>query len=365
MPDLPLKEKEEKYEDFFNVVYRAFEKVREVSKTSVDRFYSIGGYKICLRFANPTLIPYITPALDHMLCEAVPSPALTICICDSVSTRTALPFLGPLNEYLNDEEVERRTGQKTIYMNLDRRVTNPSKINMLNTRSNIAIHWVRDASIFHYEEIALPLKMIFHWWMHGHGCQIVHGAAVGLPEGGVLLAGKAGAGKSTSTLACLSSDLLHVGDDWIVLQREPTPLAHTLYNSVMLNPAHLMKMFPQLLPMVSNARQLDTEKAIVFLKDHYKHKLISNFPIKAALLVNITDLEQTTIKKASCVDILNGLIPHTFYWDSRYGTGQGNLENLHQIVKQLPVFTLEAGRNLSGHPREILDLLSKLRIMVA
>jgi hypothetical protein len=197
--------------------------------------------------------------------------------------------------------------------------------------------------------------------MEENGCQILHGAAVGLPNGGVLLAGRGGSGKSTTSVACLDSDLLHVGDDWVLLQRQPAPVIHALYNSVKLHPDHLRKRLPQLLGMVSNLEKLDTEKAIVFLNKHYKHKLINSFPLKAIVLLRVTGNGGGSIKKASAFDVLMGLIPDTCYVDhSNPERIQKNLENLTQLAKGLPTYRLEVGSDLPAIAAAILDLLSKI-----
>jgi hypothetical protein len=351
---------DKKSEDFFKTVYRAFEKASRSSQNSTDRYYRIGGYPICLRFADPALIPYITPALDHMLCEAVSSPALTICICDSLSTRTALPFLGPLNEYLAYTHTRRYKDLK-VYMHIERGLAGASPIlNMLNTQTNVGIYWVRDVFKFPYHEIAAPLRVILHWWMLRHGRQIIHGGAVGLPEGGVIIAGKAGAGKSTTSLACLDSKLLHIGEDWVLLQQKPKPMVCTLYNSAKLNHEHMSQRLPQLLPMVSNLENLDKEKAMIFLNKFYKHKIGDRVPLKAILLPYVTDLTVTEVKKVSPTAALAGLIPDTFYIDSFTGTNQESLENLHQLVQQVPAYALQVGTDLAGISGAILDLLAKI-----
>ena len=173
---------------FFEQVYHTFQQAERLAGGSVDRLYTIGGYTIQLRFAGPVLIPFITPALEHLAAKPGSAPVLTVCLWDSVSTGTKTPpppwsaddyiARGEIRGYNNDHI-------HTVFH------VGAGVLSMLDTRQDLALHWVRDARQFPYYESAAPLRAILHWWMRNHGRQLVHGGAVGTSMGGVLLAGKA------------------------------------------------------------------------------------------------------------------------------------------------------------------------------
>jgi hypothetical protein len=338
---------------FFETVYRAFQQAEEAVGGPIDRFYAIGAYTIRLRFAGSALIPFITPAFEHLAVQPVPAPALTVCLWDSVSTRTNMPpppwssdayiARGEISGY-NDECI------LTVF-NLG-----PGMLNVFDATRDVALFWIQDATSVPYYETGTPLRTILHWFMRNHERQFVHAAAVGTSKGGVLLAGKGGSGKSTTTLACLSSDLMYVGDDYVLLGGQPAPYVYSLYNSAKLD-ADSIQRLPHLVPKVSNFDRLPIEKALIFLKDHYPDKLTTGFPIRAILVPRITGLPETRLTKSSPAAGLMALAPSTIF--QLPGARNDDFQNLIGIVKQVPSFDLELGTDLTRIPEVILGLLSK------
>ena len=75
---------------------------------AIDRFYQVDGYTIRLSFAGSAIIPYVTPALEHLSTQPTCSPSLTICVWDNISTSTILPPLpGALNDYVTRRGIRR------------------------------------------------------------------------------------------------------------------------------------------------------------------------------------------------------------------------------------------------------------------
>lgn len=338
---------------FFETVYRAFQQAEEAAGGPIDRFYAIGAYTIRLRFAGPALIPLITPAFEHLAAQPDSAPALTVCLWDSVSTRTNMPpppwssdayiARGEIRGY-NDEYI-------CTFVDLG-----SGMLCMLDTTRNEALFWIHDATFVPYYETGTPLRAILHWFMRNHERQFVHAAAVGTSKGGVLLAGKGGSGKSTTTLACLSSDLMYVGDDYVLLGGQPAPYVYSLYNSAKVD-ADSINRFPHLVPIVSNSDRLPQEKALIFLKDHYPDKLTTGFPIRAILVPRITGLPETRLTKSSPAAGLRALAPSTIF--QLPGARNDDFQNLTGIVKQVPSYDLELGTDLDRIPNVISDLLSE------
>jgi len=338
---------------FFKAVHQAFQRAEQAASGPIDRFYTMGGYTIRLRFAGPALTQFITPALEHLAVEPGLASALTICLWDSASTRTKMPP----PPWSADDYIAR--GEVRGY-NDDRMYTafhlGSGTLSMLDTRLNLALYWIRDASRIPYYEKGFPLRAILHWWMCNHKRQLVHAGAVGTSRGGVLLVGKGGSGKSTTALACLHSEMLYVGDDYVLLSGQPTPFVYSLYNSAKLDADHIWRL-PHLLPTVSNRERLDTEKALIFLHDHYPDKVTMGFPVRAILLPHIADLPDTRLKRTSPAASLAALAPSTIFQlpVARHEAFQ----NLADFVKQVPSYVLELGTDLSRIPDVILELLSE------
>jgi hypothetical protein len=336
---------------FFKELYQTFERAEQLAGGSVNRFYTIGGYVVRLRFAGPALIPFIAPALEHLAVEPGSAPALTVCLWDSVSTRTEMPP----PPWSADDYIAR--GEVRGYSDTDIHTTfhlGSGILNMVDTSLNVALFWICDATSIPYYETGAPLRTILDQWMRGHDRQLAHAAAVGTAEGGVLLAGKGGSGKSTTALTCLSSGLLYAGDDYVLLGGRSTPFVYSLYNSAKLDAEHLQRL-PRLLPLVSNSEKLDAEKALIFLHDHHPERVTKGFPVRATLLPRVTGLLDTRVQEASPAESLAALAPSTIF--QLPGAGAEAFKYLSAFVRQVPGYVLELGTDLSRIPDVVLGLL--------
>ena len=96
-----------------------------------------------------------------------------------------------------------------------------------------AVMWAHDLDALPPWEHSSPLRAAARWWAAHQGGAMVHAGAVGDGERCVLLVGAGGAGKSTSTLACLDRGLQVLGDDYCLLQppgaANAVPSVHGMY----------------------------------------------------------------------------------------------------------------------------------------
>lgn len=344
-------ERDAKANAFFEAAYGTFEQAERLADGLFERHYVIGGYPVHLSFAGSALVPRITPALEHLAGNSDSEPSLTICLWDSVSTQTTMPAPPwSAGDYVTRGEIHgfnSRNFQTAFFPWF-------GALSMLNTSSDLAIYWIRDAAQIPYFETGAPVRAILHWWMRNRGRMVAHAAAVGKPEGGVLLVGKGGSGKSTTALSCLDSELLLAGDDYVLLGEGTAPYVHSLYNTAKLDPDHTQR-FPHLLPAISNRDRLDTQKALIFLKDHYPQKIAASFPVKAILVPRITGDPDTLIEEASVAAGLAALIPSTLF--QQPGAGRQDFERLSSYVKSLPSYYLNLGRDIPAIPSAILEFL--------
>ena len=278
--DLPEAEKPDPVR-FFNNFFQSYQKAAHKVGGQIDRFFVIGGQAIRLRFAGPALMPLLTPALDHLASPETADPDLTIYIWDNASTTTDPPQLPPavamprgdIPGYVSDR----------IYSHLG-----PDFFSILDAQRAMAIYWCADAGQLPLYERGAPLRSIIHWWLRLSGLQLIHAGAVGTTDGGILLAGKGGSGKSTTCLACLHAGLLYVSDDYSLISLEPKPHVHSIYNTAKLRPDNLFRL-PQMGDKIYNVDSLHTRKALffaaIFSAEHrHQHALKGNFvaPCKRA-----------------------------------------------------------------------------------
>ncbi|MEC4982475.1 MAG: hypothetical protein SAJ37_05470 [Oscillatoria sp. PMC 1068.18] len=327
----------------------------------VERFYNIGDYPVRLCFAGEALIKSLTPAIAHLEIPATPSPALTIQIFDSASTQTELPLLvSSLVSLLSQRwwKYEDKRGQVTEYSG-DRIQTAfhpyPNRFNLVDLEENQGIYWIEDAENFPYYEIGAALRIILHWWLSKRSRQYVHAGAVGTPDGGVLLVGKGGSGKSSTALACLDSDLSYASDDYCLVRTTPEPYVYSLYNTGKLKGEADLKRFPELIPQLENRDRLDEEKAMIFVHKYYPEKVISGFPIRAILIPQVTGKPDTKLLKATAGRALSALAPSTIL--QLPGATQTSLKTMAELVRKVPCYHLHLGTEIKQIPGAIAQLL--------
>jgi hypothetical protein len=344
----------------FTAFYHSFLTAKE-SVGQKKRFYDIGGYIICLNFAGEGLISKIHPALAHLEVKLVENPDFTICLWDTVSTNTPPSLFMSLYiqimksywcEYLGTRKEIKEFNSDRIYGGFH---IGPNILSMFDKKKNIGIYWVEDAQEIPYYEHGSPLQTILNWWTTTRDRQYVHAGAVGLPHGGVLIAGKGGSGKSTSCLACLDSDLNYASDDYCLISCHPQPYVYSLYNTVKLVGMEDFKRFPHLTTMIANQQTLAHEKVMIFLHQHYQNKIVKGFPIKAILAPTITGKKNTRIIATSPMNALKALAPSTLFQLSRIG--KQALQTMSALTQEVDCYTLELGTDISQVPNVILELL--------
>lgn len=338
---------------FFDAVYQAYEDAEAASECPIDRYFLIGGLPICLRFAGPALLPYILPALAHLATTPVPNPTLTVRLWESTSTHTnpPPPPWGGYGPYTRRGDV--------VGYNDDRISTaynvSANVLTMLDRKVGLGLYWTRDVRRLPGYEMSAPLRPILHWWANRYGRQCVHGGGVGTPDGGVLLAGKGGSGKSTAALSCLTSGLAYLSDDYCLVATDPAPYAHSLYSSAKLDADNIHRV-PHVRRALSNADRLDKEKALFFLHEHYPERIIAGFPIRALLLPSVTGRPETTLAPASERSALMALALSTM--SQLPGAGHTTLQILNRLVTQVPRYHLQLGTDLARIPDVVRGLLT-------
>jgi hypothetical protein len=186
----------------------------------------------------------------------------------------------------------------------------------------------------------------------------VHGGAVGTPDGGVLLVGKGGSGKSTCSLVSLASELRYAGDDYTMVSVQPRPWVHSLYSSGKVDPGNLWRV-PHLEPAVSNRGYLATEKAVVFVDQHFPGRPIDGFPLRAIVLPTITGGPRTRAVPTSRAAALAALAPSTVF--QLHTAGREALKYMGSLVLAVPAYVLELGSDVRVVPDVLLELLGGLR----
>jgi len=317
------------------------------------RTFELGGHRIRMQFAGTRLLDQMTRALAH--CVSTEGPAeLRVLFFDTESTRTPMapPAWSP----------EQYTGGGQISGFHNERVETSYQVGWdvfqcLDRERGVAVYWTPSWRVLPWWEASFPLRVILHWWLRDTQLQPVHAAAVGNADGGVLIAGPCGAGKSTTALSCLGSRLKYAGDDYSLVRVAPQPYVHCLYNTAKLDPEGLSR-FPHLARRVANRDRLDREKAMLFLNESLPEALIGGFPVRAVMVPEVTGRRDTALEPAAQSLAMLALAPTTTkHLPSERARTVGKLVRL---TKSAACYRLLAGTDLAQIPAALTNLVERL-----
>jgi len=340
--------------NYYDAVRKNFEEIKTLSGDLREyRFKIAGRFLVSIKFTSKHLASELTKSFSHLSCSSSAKPDLTILAWDSSMDRNRpapYPFWnnsrGMLyRDFLSSDRV-------MVACDLE-----PNRLSLLDIKADTALYWIDDADRMPYYEKGSPFRFILHWWLSGKRCQFIHAAAVGKKDGGVLLGGAGGSGKSTAALACLDSDLLYAGDDYCLVDLQDGLRVHSIYNTAKLKGAEDLKRFPKLADAVVNPRRTSGEKAIMFLGDIYREKMIKDFPLKAILIPQYTGREDTVMRKAANEEALRAIFPSTAIQARGYGVS--DFYSVFRLVKQTPSYVLETGADLEKIAGTISKFLSE------
>lgn len=338
--------------EYFDAVYQTFQKAAQRTVNSTEYFYLIGGRPVRLCFAGLHLVPLVTPAFEHLLIDQSLEPALTICLWDSQSTQTEFP-LRPW-----PPEARQKTGEIEGFCDVRIKIVEingTDSVILFDAERKLALYWKKDINQFRSWEYASPLREVLHLWTSNSPFQLIHAGAVGTRDGGVLLVGKGGSGKSTTTLACLNAGMSYLGDDYVMVDDQSKPRVYSLYNTAKLFPDDLKK-FPTLQSSVNGIDDFFDEKKILFLHKEHAEEIVTHLPIKVILLPKVTGRTNTQITESNASQALLALAPTVLL--QLPSDAETSMLKMSELVKRVPCFTLELGTDLSQIPNVITQLLS-------
>lgn len=315
--------------------------------------YRVSDHTVRLEFAGGALVAAFTRAIAHLEIPPMLDPDLHIHLWEIAETGVPLPPpLWDVHAYSRRGEVEGfNDGTRFTIYHPDSRVL------FLYDAAN------RNAYVAVFEQQTLPayeraasLRPIFFPWLATFDTQYAHAAAVGLPTGGALLVGSSGAGKSTTSLACLDSELYFAGDDYCAIRTDDNPRVNSLYNSGKAS-AETIRRLPFLEPHIRFWDREGSDKAIFFFHETLAGKLVIQFPLRAILIPRVTGERDTRVTPASAHAALLAVAPSTV---SQLATADGKVfTRLAALVRRIPCWNLELGTDMQQIPATIGRVLER------
>jgi hypothetical protein len=314
------------------------------------RRYRIAGKRLDIRFLGDRLVPHITPALAHLECgpDAGP-PDLELVCWDCSELGLAYPDAPVAKaEFTPRCEIPALT-DASIHTAFEPQA---KLLSLFDRDAGKAWYVVGDAREMPRFDKAEPVRAILSWFCRAHGRQFVHAGAVGHEDGGVLLLGRSGMGKSNTALACLQSPLGYAADDFCAISTTGQPTAHSIYSTAKTRQSDWRR-FPFFAGLAPDIDPEGREKTIYFLNQATPEKLLLRFPIRALLIVRRSE-GPTRLTAALPEAVMTEIAPDT----TRLLPDAGGevFAAVSRLARAAPAYTLHLG----GGPADIAPTIDRL-----
>jgi hypothetical protein len=319
----------------------------------LEHFYEIGSRIARLRFVGPTLVETLTRAIEHLRHEPVGSPDITINIWDSETTGVPLsPLLQALIDSIHANPFGLLTPRHEIAVLSNDRVAATFELGsgvliLFDRQRNEVVYWVRDPLNLPYYERGAPFRTAFNWGLARHGVQCIHAAAVGTEQGAILITGRSGSGKSTTALACITSSLKYLGDDYCAFSTADDPEVFSLYNTGKLNDDADLERQPHFAPWIVNPERTGDEKYVMYLGEQVPDRIIRRAPLRAIVIPQITKTTRPRLQPTSSAAAMRALAPSSMF--QLPGAADDALFRMAWLSRTLPSYTLECGPDLAAN----------------
>jgi hypothetical protein len=313
---------------------------------------SMAGLSIRFSFAGDAMRERLLPAL---ISNAVVrhEPDLTLRVWDCASAGLPAPGLPWRPEDVGPRgavEVATSSTIRTAFM------VGSSALSMLDLDRGIGLFRVRDAEALPWYERAAPFRTLLHWALELRGCRFVHAAAVATAEGGALLAGRGGSGKSTTAMLCLENGFGYAGDDYVGITTNGEPRVHALFTSAKLS-ASSIDWLPFLRPAIRVQPHGD-EKGVALIGELLPQQIAPSFPLRAVIVPSVAG-GTSRLRRISGGAALRALAPTTLF--QLPGSGAEAFAHVAEIVRRLPAWALELGDDRAEIPGLVARAIEESR----
>ena len=314
----------------------------------------IAGFRVRVRVVGATLARTAFAALHHLpTWTNGTAPDLRIDVWDAAATgivaprpRTRPGYVKP-GILLKASRNDRFVGEARDHGEL-----------WLDRHESRIVGWFDSPERLNLDERARPFHKLLSAWLEQRGVQFVHAGLVACHGNGLLFVGNGGAGKSTSSIACLRSGMGYLGDDFVGFSSAGGSfVGHGIYGSCLLN-VHHIKRFSDLEAIAHAAHHSFEDKNVVYLRDAFPGAMRSEIEIKALLLPRVVDAQSTRTRTASKAEALMAIAPTSVMFLPR--PSRSAFERVSNLVESMPCFWLELGRDVETIPTAVRSLVDEL-----
>jgi hypothetical protein len=339
-------------------VVEAFEQARCARPAAVhESSFLFGGHVVRLRVVGHTLAHYLSRPFAHLqvASKSVGPPDLAIDLWDGAETGVAHPSdtaqeCGSRSWTVGSGVATSFDGGRIF------RYAQPSSITWLDRGAGHIVGWRASGQDLILDERSKPLPVLLGIWYFDRGIHVIHAGLVARGGSAVLVGGPKGAGKSTTTLACLRLGFDILGDDQVGLQQleDGSFVGHSLYSGARLQPNHA-RHFPHLGPNGGGDAHGPGEKLLIPLSEILPERLARAAKVRAIALPRIVAATESRLRRATAGEALRRLAPSSLF--TAFSPGRSGLERLGGLVQRVPSYWLELGSDVAGIPVHVAQLL--------
>lgn len=326
----------------------------------VERRFRLAGEPISVRYAGETAASLLSAAFAHLEADEGEPPVFELRVWDGAHSGAGRPAFAPTR----DEGMEPPTsgpGPSYFYEGAGfRAMHQPSAdhLSVLSEDARLGWFWMPDVTALPHWDYAAPYRHLLSWWLAARGHQHVHGGAVGTEDGGILLVGRGGSGKSTTALMSLLDDRLrYAGDDYVALAAgDGGPMIYSLYSSGKVHRSNLGRL-PHLGAALANPDRPE-EKAVMFVPAAFPGRAVACLPLRAIVIPRVVPGGRTRVAETTGAAALAALAPSTIF--QLHPPAKTALARMARLVRGVPAFELELGADVAAIPGELVSLLARL-----
>jgi len=358
--------------EYFAQLLDRFEQAAAAVDGACNLELAMAGLRVRLRAAGEGLRSGLLAPFEHLACQEVGDPDLTISLFDTASTgiEPPAPLWEPIAAAPGTNPVARLRSERACVL----AAAGSRGLTAVLSAEGIAVFHLPDAAAIAASERAAPIREALQLLMAERGRLMTHAGAVGRDGRGVLIVGRGGSGKSTLALACALAGLEIVADDYVLL--EPDSLtAHAMQSTAKLTadsaarlgiaagaidaagfeptlegPAKALVDLRRLAPATLGPRLEISAIVAPTLKPHG--------PAHMAAACGFGEAEPT-MRPISAADALRAVAPSTIV-QAGFGDGGGSLATLADLVRRVPGYSLELSPDPAANAAAVDRLVAEL-----
>ncbi len=229
---------------------------------------------------------------------------------------------------------------------------------LYNVKENSAFCIVKDARNLINSFKAAPFTKLISFWAQKQNLSILHAGCVSLNNKGVLIVGRGGKGKSSTSIQCIIDGLDYLSDDYLLIDHtNEKTMAYSIYNSGHLE-LNNIENFPKIKSSIEIGNIDSNNKPYLFLSPIFKDKVKRSTEIKAIIVPLVTKNVLANFYPISSIEAIKALAPTSLVQLNTRGTN--NLNYLANLTRKFPNYCLKLGSDFEDISLKVKNIINEI-----